>query len=86
MNRFFSALIVGAFLITPVAMQARDDDHAKKYYDRDHKDYHQWNDSENTQYHHFLEEKHRKDHDWNKSNKKEQQEYWNWRHDHPDAH
>jgi hypothetical protein len=83
MKRFFGALILGTILITPVAIQAQD---AKKYYDRDHKDYHAWNDNENTSYHKFLTEKHYKDHEFTKAPKKEQQEYWNWRHDHPDAH
>ena len=83
MNRFFGALLLGATLIMPIAIQAQDQ--PRKYYDRDHKDYHVWNDGENSAYHRFLTENHRKDHEWAKANRKEQQEYWNWRHEHPDA-
>jgi len=53
-------------------------------YDRDHKDYHNWDDHEQSAWGRFLAEKHRKDHEWAKADKKEQSEYWNWRHSHPD--
>ncbi len=85
-NRICSALLLGAFLITPAAIQARDDDHPKKYYDRNHKDYHEWNDNENTAWHRYLSERHEKDRDWDRASKRDQQAYWNWRHEHPDSH
>jgi hypothetical protein len=52
------------------------------YYDTGHKDYHQWNAKENRRFHEFLKEKHRKDHDWQHTSKREQQDYWQWRHEH----
>jgi len=61
------------------------DDHPKRYYDRDHRDYHQWNEGEARAYRHYLEENHRTYHDWNRARKSEQQNYWRWRHEHPGA-
>jgi hypothetical protein len=51
---------------------------------QDHHDERKWDDHEQAAWGRFLAEKHRKDHDYTKSKKKEQEEYWNWRHDHPD--
>jgi hypothetical protein len=55
-----------------------------RIYDRDHKDYHDWDDHENQQWGVFLSENHRKHHEFSKAKKREQSEYWNWRHAHPD--
>ena len=49
--------------------------------DRDHR---KWDEHEQAAWGRFLAEKHRKDHDYAKAKKKEQDEYWAWRHDHPD--
>ena len=32
----------------------------------------------------YLTENHKKPHEYKASNKKEQSNYWNWRHSHPD--
>jgi hypothetical protein len=55
-----------------------------RVYDKNHKDYHKWDDNENRAWGQFLVENHRDHHEYAKSNKKEQSEYWNWRHAHPD--
>jgi len=39
---------------------------------------------ENQQWGVFLSENHRKHHEYSKAKKREQSEYWNWRHAHPD--
>jgi hypothetical protein len=31
-----------------------------------------------------MAEKHIQEHEWAKANRKEQADYWNWRHSHPD--
>ena len=72
-----AALGAPAVLATPAAQEDR-------IYDRDHKDYHHWDDHESQAWGRFLAEKHRKDHEFAKANRKEQSEYWNWRHSHPD--
>jgi hypothetical protein len=80
-----SVLLAGAMLapVSIIAAQPQDHD-PNRVYDRDHKDYHNWDDHENQAWHHYLEENHRKDHEFAKANRKEQNEYWNWRHSHPD--
>ena len=45
---------------------------------------HHWDDHENSAWHRFLAEKNRPDHEYAKSEKNEQDEYWGWRHSHPD--
>ncbi|HEY2018852.1 MAG TPA: hypothetical protein VGH38_35345 [Bryobacteraceae bacterium] len=86
MRRYLSALILGTVLMTPIAMRA-DDHHDKRYYDRDRRDYHAWNEAEARAYRHWLEEeRHMKYHEWNRSNARERAEYWRWRHEHSDWH
>jgi hypothetical protein len=84
-----ASFILTAALAAPVSLVAaavpQDASVQVRVYDKDHKDYHNWDDHENQQWHVFLTENHRKDHEFAKSNKKEQSEYWNWRHDHPDS-
>lgn len=71
-----TAPLGAALIMAPSASAAAQDD-------RDHHD-RKWDDHEQAAWGRFLAEKHRKDHDYTKSKKKEQEEYWNWRHDHPD--
>jgi hypothetical protein len=88
MRRYFSTLFLGAILCYPVMSHAAaapdKDDH--RYYDAEHKDYHEWNENEDRAWRHWLEEQHRGYHDWAKANKREQREYWRWRHAHEDWH
>lgn len=88
MKYFLGMCMLGASLLVPVAVRADDDQHhrdEKRYYDRDAKDWHQWNDKEDRAYHQYLGERHAPDHEWVKANKKEQREYFRWRHTHPDV-
>jgi len=81
MRRYLGGLLLGVFLAAvPVAIRA--DDH--RYYDPYHKDYHEWNEREARAYRHWLEENHRAYHEWAKASKREQREYWRWRHEHMD--
>ena len=70
-----------AAVITATPASAQDD---RGFYDKDHKDHHKWDDHEQSAWGHFLAEKHRKEHEFAKANYTEQQEYWEWRHSHPD--
>lgn len=86
MRRFLSSLLLGVVMCTPVVVRASDD-HPKRYYDRDKKDYHEWNEGEERAYRHWIEEeRHQKYRPWAKSRREEQSQYWRWRHDHPDWH
>jgi hypothetical protein len=56
-----------------------------RVYDKDHKDYHNWDDNENHFWGQYQTEHHIKSHEFSKANKKELSQYWNWRHEHPDG-
>jgi hypothetical protein len=89
-RRIFASLILTAALMAPVTILAaskpQSDSITVRGYDKDHKDYHNWDDNENRAWGVFLTTNHRKQHEFSKSSKKEQSEYWNWRHSHPDGH
>lgn len=84
-HRYLASLILTAALLAPVAIMASPVPQAVtvRVYDRDHKDYHNWDANENTQWGIFLTNNHRSYHEYAKSNRKEQSEYWNWRHNNP---
>lgn len=59
--------------------------HTYRYYDEPHGDYHTWDNHEVVYYQQWAVETHRDPHrDFRKLNKNDQNEYWNWRHQHPD--
>ena len=79
-------LCMAAALIAPVTLKADDDHrHDKRYYDRDGKDYHQWDDHEDRAYRLYLQEHHREYRVFPKTNAAQQREYFLWRHAHPDG-
>jgi len=80
MKRF---LILGGFLLG-AALLAPADDHDRRYYDRDHHDYHTYNSQEDRAYRVYLTEQHRDYREFKRNNHSEQQRYFRWRHDHPD--
>jgi hypothetical protein len=58
-------------------------DHTR-YYDRNHRDYHEWNDREDRSYRVYLGERHRDYREFRLTTRRQQSDYWNWRHNHPD--
>jgi hypothetical protein len=76
------AVILGlaGIAATPVSLRADDRDH--RYYDRDAKDYHEWNGAENRAWHEYLEQQHREYRNFQRVKPDEQREYWRWRHQH----
>jgi hypothetical protein len=58
-------------------------DHTR-YYDRNHRDYHVWNDGEEHSYRMYLGERHRDYREFRLSTRRQQDNYWTWRHSHPD--
>jgi hypothetical protein len=91
--RYFSPMLVVGALAMPIASKAmsgpqedHDRDHKNRVYDREHKDYHNWNENENHAWIRFNTENHREAHEFAKANRREQAEYWKWRHEHPDEH
>jgi hypothetical protein len=85
---YLASLLLTAALAAPVSILAaprpQEASVQVRVYDKDHKDYHNWDDHENHAWGLYLTENHKKDHDFKKSNKKEQSSYWEWRHSHPD--
>lgn len=88
MRNALFALILGAGLIaaTPAGLRADDRHRETRYYDRDAKDYHAWNDNESKAYRHWLMEERRSTryYDYNRAKAAERREYWRWRHAHQD--
>jgi hypothetical protein len=98
--RHVGSFLLGAALIAPAGMLAgtnfqddhhqddkhrnRDEQSQRRYYDKSHKDYHNWDDREAGAYQRWTTENHRDNRDFAHLKHKEQSEYWNWRHDHPD--
>jgi Ni/Co efflux regulator RcnB len=97
-QHLFSFFVLSAALAAPSAMSAaaqpqdngrqeeghRDDKDRNRVYDRDHKDYHNWDDNEDRSFRVYLGERHREYHPFVEMKQKEQRAYWNWRHSHPD--
>jgi hypothetical protein len=93
-NRYITSLFLTAALAAPVALMAipvpqegrnqKEDRNQNRVYDKQHKDYHNWDDNENKAWGQYLTENHKSSHEYAKANKKEQSQYWNYRHAHPD--
>jgi len=78
-----SGFLLGAALIAPLAVKA--DDHDRRYYDRDHRDYHEWNTREDRAYRVYLGEQHRNYREFSRETRYRQAHYFRWRHRHPDS-
>ena len=87
MNRFLilSALALSAALIGPAVARDGDANHQdKRYYDKGGKDYHAWNSDEDHAYRAYLQDQHREYRDFGKVKRGKQEQYFKWRHGHPD--
>jgi hypothetical protein len=92
----FGFFVLSAALAAPSVMSGaakpqdngRQEEHRRddnnRFYDRQHKDYHNWNDNEDRSFRVYLGERHREYHPFVELKVKEQNEYWKWRHRHPD--
>jgi hypothetical protein len=95
LTRYYGIGLLSAALLAPVAMVprtalAQDDrrkeaENARRYQDARHHDEHAWNDHEDRAYRMWLEERHRKYNDFDRLKSRDQQAYWDWRHNHSDA-
>ena len=65
--------------------QRREAQNARRYQDVRHHDEHAWNDQEDRAYRVWLGERHRKYNDFDRLRGRDQQAYWDWRHNHSDA-
>ena len=87
-NGYIASLFLTAALVAPVSILAAPRPQTAsvqvRVYDSSHKDYHNWDDNENHAWGQYLSESKKEPHEFTKAPKKEQSQYWNWRHAHPD--
>jgi hypothetical protein len=83
---FLSSFILTAAMVAPMAISVNAAPQAisVRVYDRDHKDYHNWDDREDRSYQLFRGEHHKYNVTYSKAKHGQQREYWTWRHAHPD--
>jgi hypothetical protein len=93
MRPFVGRVILTFALFAPAALAAGEDHERNqkvtqnsRYYDKQHKDWHEWNDDENRSYQRYTQENHRPNRDFNRLSRKDQQNYFQWRHQHSDDH
>jgi hypothetical protein len=87
-NSYIASLLLAAAIAAPTAIMAhpRPQEAAVqvRVYDRDHRDYHNWDDHEDRAYRRYLTEQHRTYREYHRQHYRVQKHYWNWRHSHPD--
>lgn len=88
-HRYVTSLFLTAALAAPAALLAapvpQEDRDQHRVYDKQHKDYHNWDDNENRAWGRYQTQHHKSSHEFSNANKREQSQYWNWRHAHPDS-
>lgn len=84
MFKFAGAFLLGAALLMPVSVKTLRADGNHRYYDKEHKDYHEWNEAEERAWHRYWEAQHRSYVTWERAKEKQRQAYWRWRHEHHD--
>jgi len=84
MKRFLilGGLLMAASVVAPVALMADDHHGEKRYYDREHRDYHYWNENEDRQYRAYLVERHEAYVPFVRVNRRHRREYFGYRHEH----
>jgi hypothetical protein len=86
-RRFITSLFLAAALVAPatvIAAPARQASVQVRVYDRDHHDYHNWDDHEDGLYRGYLTDQHITYRVYAKQSRRTQRNYWNWRHSHPE--
>ena len=91
MKPLLGSLIFVLGLLAPATLTAQDraDNHSRqtqRYYDKQNKDWHEWNDGENQAYQRYTQENKRPNRDFHRLPKRQQQTYFQWRHQHMDDH
>ena len=83
MKQFVAALLLTGTLLTPIVGLAEEH---RRYYDRDRRDWHEWNANENRAYRHWLmeERRERQFREYRRLRAQQQRDYWRWRHEHND--
>lgn len=90
MKRFLIVLVTICALMTPAQIFGQDGyrrsyrDREGRYYDREHRDYHEWNERERRAWHRYWAEQQRRRREiaWERANERQRRAYWRWRHEH----
>ncbi|MGA7409378.1 MAG: hypothetical protein WBW33_02770 [Bryobacteraceae bacterium] len=88
MPRFLNAALLGVALLASTAIAPAmllAETASVTYHDKSHNDDHEWNGQEQKAYGAYQKQFHHKANDFSKQSPKNQQAYWNWRHQHSDA-
>jgi len=86
-SQSLGSLLLGAALATSaasVACAVRGEARIR-YYDRDHEDWHYWDNHEEDRYRAYLNNRHQEYRDFRSLNDDEKKQYWNWRHKQTDS-
>lgn len=86
MPRFWNAVLLSTALLVPIAIAPsalRADE--VKYHDKKHNDDHVWNANEDKAHRMWEQQNHRQHKEFSAYKAKDQQAYWDWRHQHSDA-
>ena len=78
MRQLISALLVATALAGSVGCAAR-----VRIYDEPRHDYHRWNSGEERAYRAYLAERRREYIEFSRLERRDQEDYWEWRHNHP---
>ncbi|HUI51924.1 MAG TPA: hypothetical protein VLX60_09075 [Terriglobales bacterium] len=83
-HKFMPCALLSAALFSSALLAGCAAHASYRVYDPAHEDYHVWDHREVGYYQRWEVETHRDHRDYAKRNVDEQNEYWNWRHTHPD--
>jgi hypothetical protein len=87
-HRYVSGLILTVALVASGSIVAaatpQEAGSQVRIYDSSHHDYHNWDDREDHAYRGYLTDHHQDYRAFDKQSHKQQNDYWNWRHQHPD--
>jgi hypothetical protein len=81
---FAAALAAPAVIAIPTSLQAQTAVVQLRVYDREHRDYHRWDDREDRAYRSYYVEQRRPYIVYRRMRRPDQRLYWKWRHEHPD--
>src|SRR5436309_137042 len=93
--RPIAAMLLSTFVTLPVtSIAAQDRDRRdstteererrqeqQRYYDRNHRDYHVWNENEGRMLRQYFEEHRLRPRPFSQMSARQQRDYWNWRHE-----
>jgi hypothetical protein len=81
-----SAFLLALAILAPAAIRANaaTPQVVVRFYDRDHRDYHNWDDREVHSYGLYRSDHPKYNENFARANRRQQRDYWRWRHEHGD--